>query len=257
MNTTVRPGVVSFDARNKADADPAIRDRAEHFLLDYFSPEAIRIAWVTDERAQKCGVDARVLFKDSGRPPICVDRKVRKEVHRQKGLDVALETVSSDRSGAVGWTLDPEKWTDYVLWQWDDEKAGVRDELIVPYWPLHRLFLARMNDYLEEYEDAQQNSGTHKSRCVFVPLARLWLDGLAHVGLSANWARNVRADVRGLLVPQESINIQRVRVAELSWLGGRLGTLLDIAQIADKLKIPLADIRDKLDRCLKESDAQA
>jgi hypothetical protein len=103
--------------------------------------------------------------REYGLPPLSIDVKGRSSDFRAKGKDdLALETWSVLRS-KVGWTRDPAKRTDYILWYWPDTKRFV----LVSFPALCRVFRAYWERWHDQYECAIQSSESWQSECVYVP----------------------------------------------------------------------------------------
>ena len=97
--------------------------------------------------------------------------------------DLALETWSvlpeNGRAGKLGWTRDPNKRTDFIMWYWEDTHRYCW----VPFTPLCAVFSEHWEEWAETYGRWQQRSTGWSSECVFVPRAVLrqaindWCDG--------------------------------------------------------------------------------
>jgi hypothetical protein len=105
---------------------------------------------------------------------LSVDVKIREKDFGQD--DLALETWSVVEKKVIGWTRNPDKRTDYILWYWIDTGKFV----LVPFRPLCCVFQARWEKWLVAYKHDQQNTpdafggGFYHSECVFVPRRDLW-----------------------------------------------------------------------------------
>lgn len=106
-------------------------------------------------------------------PSLAFDLKLRREDWTRKDPefakdDLALETFSVVENGKVGWTRDPNKAADYILWFWRDSGRF----FIVPFPALCYVFQKMWVQWREQYGAVQQyttdGSGWH-SECVFVP----------------------------------------------------------------------------------------
>jgi len=103
--------------------------------------------------------------KRHGLPDLSVDVKVRDEDYAVRGQDdLALETWSVV-GGKIGWTRNPDKRTDYVLWFWQDTGRF----FLVAFPPLCEVFSRYWQDWRTTYPTAVQTSGEWSSECVFVP----------------------------------------------------------------------------------------
>jgi len=121
------------------------------------------------EQDDRAGVDYWVTFPSGQR--LGVDLKLRRD-HGDAG-DVALEIwsaePSSDLPGRPGWSRDPAKITDYVLWVWQD----VHRYYLAPYPLLRRAFETHYLSWADRFRTARQSSGSWTSTCVFVPIREL------------------------------------------------------------------------------------
>jgi len=124
-----------------------------------------RASEVSDRQGTDYWVD-----RDHGHlPPLSVDVKVREEDWAAKPApftadDLALETWSSIGS-KVGWTRDPDKRTDYILWWWCDTGRF----FLVPFHPLCHVFSRKWSEWQERYKTRPQPNAGWTSECVFVP----------------------------------------------------------------------------------------
>jgi hypothetical protein len=93
--------------------------------------------------------------------------------------DLALERWSviptAGRPGRIGWTLDPAKWTEYVLFKFD--RADHDKCYLVPF-QLLRMAMHRWGEEWQrrfgglKYQHTPQ--GNYYSACVFVPVSVVW-----------------------------------------------------------------------------------
>ena len=117
-----------------------------------------------DMASDRSGTDYWALRRDD-LPPLSIDVKVRsKDYALRNEDDLALETWSVI-GRKVGWTRDPSKRTDYILWYWIDRSRFV----LVSFPALCRVFRHYWEEWREQYKTDVQNSGTWQSECVFVP----------------------------------------------------------------------------------------
>ncbi len=124
------------------------------------------------QRYDKQGTDYWAI-RGAGLPSLSIDAKVRTPDYLQiKGRDdLALETWSVIEAGKVGWTRDPAKRTDYILWYWPDTRRMV----LVPFPALCAVFAIKWREWAETYKDDVHDQETHEwgrvwhSQCVFVP----------------------------------------------------------------------------------------
>lgn len=106
---------------------------------------------------------------------LSVDCKVRGEDYlRSHGKDdLALESWSVVEREIVGWTRDPDKRCDYVLWLWTDTGRWC----LVPFAMLCRVFIDGWVEWRERYSFCRQftpNFGGYHSECIFVPRREIW-----------------------------------------------------------------------------------
>ncbi len=105
---------------------------------------------------------------------LSVDVKARAQDFSVRGHDdLALElwSVRPDllTSGKLGWTLDPRKQTDYILWIWHDTGRWC----LVPFPLLSAAFKVHFDEWCG-YKHAIQNSGRWESECIYVPRRVVW-----------------------------------------------------------------------------------
>lgn len=136
-------------------------------LLKHFDAVAVTRASIEQD---KTGVDFWVTLKNNKR--IGIDVKIRD--HDFGKDDLALETWSVIETGKVGWTRDPQKQTDYIVWYWKDTKRYC----IVPYLLLRKAFIQHWQAWRALYKSAlqttRQNGAVWQSECVFVPRNVVW-----------------------------------------------------------------------------------
>lgn len=104
---------------------------------------------------------------------LSVDAKVRSlDPIEQFGMDdLALETWSViDKK--VGWTRDPSKHSDFILWLFTTTNRFV----LIPFPMLCHVFSRKWREWSAAYRTEQQNSGTWQSECVFVPRREMWAE---------------------------------------------------------------------------------
>lgn len=118
--------------------------------------------WVAHARGQPYSVDVKVRGKD-----YCV------------GLspcdDLALETWSVVEKQIIGWTRNPQKMTDYVLWYWRDTGRWC----LVPFVMLCAVFSEQWSAWAAEHGTSKQRTptaggGWYHSECTFVPRREVW-----------------------------------------------------------------------------------
>ncbi len=114
-----------------------------------------------------------------------IDCKVRQEdwaaTHPEED-DLALETWSVCEKQIPGWTRDPGKYADYILWLWQDTGRWC----LIPFPMLWRVFSDNWRSWAEQYKTRRQEtpraSGVYHSECVFVPRKVLWRYIYLHFG---------------------------------------------------------------------------
>lgn len=118
--------------------------------------------WVEHRASKHLSVDCKVREEDWAAKPAAAD-------------DLALETFSVVEKKIVGWTRDPAKKTDYVLWLWLDTGRWC----LIPFPMLCAVFSEHWESWREKYKTKQQKttrddgSGYH-SECTFVPRKVVW-----------------------------------------------------------------------------------
>lgn len=121
----------------------------------------------------KTGVDWWVKMASGA--SLAVDAKVREEDWASRGKDdLALETWSVVECEVVGWTRNPAKRTDYVLWLWKDTGRYC----LIPFAPLCAVFSDNWQTWAQAYQTNKQhtpwNGNGYHSECVFVPRREVW-----------------------------------------------------------------------------------
>lgn len=118
---------------------------------------------------------------------LSVDCKVRKEDYAAKpdpygGDDLALETFSVVETDKIGWTRDPNKRTDYVLWLWLDTGRWC----LISFPQLCAVFIENWQNWKAIHKTRKQNTttsyGGYHSECVFVPRREVWAAMYKHFG---------------------------------------------------------------------------
>lgn len=137
----------------------------DDFLLNNL-PGAVRITESLPGEDRQ-GVDKWVELVSGKR--VGIDVKIGREAFAHYDT-LPLETWSVMEKGIMGWTLDPNKWTDYVLWHW----INTRKFVLVPFLMLQKVFSDNAEEWKQQYRVAQQYtpsiSGGWHSECVFVPI---------------------------------------------------------------------------------------
>lgn len=143
-------------------------------LLEYI-PGATRIV-KADREQDRRGTDWWV-YRDCDRT-LSVDAKVRQDdwaaTHPNED-DLALETWSVVERKVPGWTRNPHKQTDYILWLW----TVTRRWCLVPFPMLCAVFSHNWQKWAGSYKVRQQQTpdgydGSYHSECVFVPRKVIW-----------------------------------------------------------------------------------
>jgi len=148
--------------------------KKEQIILDCF-PNAVKVekASLADD---KNGTDYWVDLLSGKR--ISIDIKARSKDYSTISPDmddVALE-IWSVIGQSVGWTRNPMKQTDYILWLWEDTGRW----LLIPFPLLCSVFVANWQAWAKTYKTGiQKSDNTHngsqwKSQCVFVPRTVVW-----------------------------------------------------------------------------------
>jgi len=135
-------------------------------------------ATAANTRHDRQGTDWWVeVVGNEDRRRVSVDVKVRAEDFARHGKDdLALETWSV-LNESPGWTRDPRKRTDYILWVWMDTGRWC----LVPFLMLCCVFTDKWQEWRGAYQRAVQKTlprgpgenGWH-SECVFVPRKVVW-----------------------------------------------------------------------------------
>lgn len=105
--------------------------------------------------------------------PIRVDAKRRTprcgRYWQQGEEELALELWSDKNRRIVGWTLDPSKRTEYVLFTFDPTDS--MRLFLIAFQLLRRAFQKYGPRWSEKYRRACQDNGRWISECVFVPVS--------------------------------------------------------------------------------------
>lgn len=113
--------------------------------------------------------------------PLSIDLKARETDHEPQGQDdLALETWSVIEKGIIGWTRNPSKGSDYILWFWKDTRRWC----LIPFPMLCRVFSLLWQEWKQTYKTAKQktdlNGYIYHSECVFVPREVVWTNLIEH-----------------------------------------------------------------------------
>lgn len=159
--------------------------RADVAFSDGFAPEPIKVfGFICELIPGFRGVRRANPLQDikgcdywidrCGLTALGVDLKLRKKdfsvvTGPKRADDLALEVWSDVGRKKVGWTRDPLKICDYILWYWKDTGRF----FIVPFPPLCDVFRRNWRNWSKLYGPQRQTSRdgdrTWRSECVFVP----------------------------------------------------------------------------------------
>jgi len=151
-------------------------------LLKVNIPSAISVRTtikIDDEHGTDAWVDRKNL------PSLSVDIKIREldpiQYNPPKD-DLALETYSDIDKGTKGWTRNPQKRTDYVMWFFRPTKRWV----LIPFPLLCRVFIEKWRIWKSQYRVAIQKTTEDGkcwySECVFVPRVVIWREIIKRYG---------------------------------------------------------------------------
>ena len=118
--------------------------------------------WVEHARGNHLSVDIKVRREDWAAKP-----------EPDRADDLALEIWSVVEKKKIGWTRDPHKRADYVLWLWRDTGRWC----LVPFHMLCAVFQEKWQEWSACYQTWQQYTpqyGGYHSSCVFVPRLVVW-----------------------------------------------------------------------------------
>lgn len=106
---------------------------------------------------------------------LSVDTKIRQTDWIERGQDdLALETWSVVEKQIPGWTRDPKKRADFILWFWSDSGRWC----MIPFPMLCAVFQNKWQKWKNTYQTNKQhtpgNNGGYHSECVFVPREIIW-----------------------------------------------------------------------------------
>ena len=171
----MNPRVFDFDEQMKASEGVAASADVKEILIDNLSGAlAVHKANTVND---KSGTDWWVECS-SGRH-LSIDAKVRKlDWWKLKGEDdLALELWSVCEKKVIGWTLNRNKQSDYILWLWEDTKRWC----LLPFPMLCAVFNEHKEQWCKDYKRSTQLTskdtsgfGNYHSECVFVPRREVW-----------------------------------------------------------------------------------
>lgn len=113
--------------------------------------------------------------------PLSIDLKARKIDREPQGQDdLALETWSVIEKGVIGWTRNPTKDSDYILWFWEDTRRWC----LIPFPMLCRVFILLWQEWSQTYKTVRQKTDLdgyiYHSECIFVPREVIWASIIEH-----------------------------------------------------------------------------
>lgn len=160
----------TYDFDERLDYSHGVDDTGFESVLLGHIPGAVAVAKATNEEDRN-GTDWWV--QRVGLRALSVDLKRREidPIIEYNEDDLALETWSVIGS-KVGWTRDPNKNTDIVLWYFDPTGRFV----FIPFPMLCHVFSERWQVWKTRYRTAVQDSKDWKSECVFVPRREIWAE---------------------------------------------------------------------------------
>lgn len=130
--------------------------------------------WVEHASGNKISVDAKIRTKDYW--TLRREDDLALEVWSIKAR-VSRDSTRSDDNRVVGWTLNENKRTDYILWFWLDSQRFC----LMPFHMLCRVFQRHNRAWYDDYEHCEQFTPRTKgatdgyfSECVFVPRHEVW-----------------------------------------------------------------------------------
>lgn len=164
--------IYDFDERLNMSHGASTNASVESILLKNI-PGSI-MATLAGQQDDRQGTDWWVTLGNKQR--ISVDCKVRGKDYSLEGKDdLALETWSVVEKRICGWTRNPLKLTDYILWLWTDTGRWC----LVPFRMLCGVFIENWQTWRECHKVATQYTpgftGWH-SECIFVPRRTVWAE---------------------------------------------------------------------------------
>ena len=119
------------------------------------------------------GVDYWVRLYNENK--LGVDVKIRRNDWAKRGHDdLALETFSVREKWIEGWSRNPDKRCDYILWLWQDTGRWC----LIPFPMLCAVMRETWLEWLCTFKFARQQttdrSMPYTSECVFVPRRVVW-----------------------------------------------------------------------------------
>lgn len=121
--------------------------------------------WVNHARGKPYSIDVKVRADDWAAKP-----------EPNRADDLALESWSVVEQQIVGWTRNPKKMTDYILWYWQDSGRWC----LVPFVMLCAVMEDKWEAWRAEYKTRRQSTpsqnGGYHSECIFVPRREVWAE---------------------------------------------------------------------------------
>jgi len=159
-----------FDER-KQWSEGCAKNQSISDILKANVPGFLSVKKATDNE-DRHGTDWWVNLSNGQR--LSIDVKAREMDWALRGEDdLALETWSVVGE-KVGWTLDEQKRTDYILWHWEETGRWC----LVPFRMLCKIFREHHDKWVGRYKTDKQTTvrGERKwqSECVFVPRGVVW-----------------------------------------------------------------------------------
>lgn len=158
----------------KYSEDVCAKQTAE--LLKVIFPDAIDVA-KSNRQDDLNGVDYWVTLRNGKRLGVDIkNRTTDPSLYYKKIQDVALEIYSKVQGYVVGWTGDPSKITDYIVWYYIETKRWC----VFPFKPMRSAFIRNGDHWAGIYKTAKQTTTYEpteerwQSECVFVPNTVVW-----------------------------------------------------------------------------------
>jgi len=158
--------VVRFAATKRASETDRVEALVRRVLAECF-PDALGIH-KAHSKNDMVGADYWIEMAH-GRF-IAVDCKVRAVDYATSGKpDLALETWANLEREKPGWTRDPGKLSDFILWLWTDTQR----HCLVCYPMLRAVFSRRWQEWARRYRTARQKTqsesgAAYTSECLFI-----------------------------------------------------------------------------------------
>lgn len=125
-------------------------------------PDALNIHRAAMDN-DKMGVDYFIEFQ--GAQMRTLDVKARRQDYALKGQpSICLEIWSNYETKKVGWTRDPKKITDYILFYWHESQAS----MLVDFHRLRPLFDRDWQDWRMVFGSSIQKNKNYTSESLFI-----------------------------------------------------------------------------------------